>query len=94
MRDIVGTNGILHVLEEVLVPATARTVDQALEDEGADTMAELFRLADFDLETLSNVTVFAPSEKALKDMPRKAENSTFYRNCNKGNFSLNSCAHD
>ncbi len=30
VRDVMGTNGVLHVVEEVLVPESARSVDDAL----------------------------------------------------------------
>ncbi len=34
VRDIVGTNGVLHVVDEVIVPPSARSVGEALEESG------------------------------------------------------------
>ena len=70
-KDVMATNGVIHVIEEVIVPESARSVDEALYDQGSETLAELFELADLDeeLDDFSNVTVFAPSERALAEMP-------------------------
>ena len=69
MRDIVGTNGIIHVMEEVIVPETARSVMDALDERGVKTMKELIELAEFDEDAFANKTLFMPTEKALKAMP-------------------------
>ena len=72
MRDIIATNGVIHVVEEVLIPETARSVEEALETKGSTTLKELFELAGMneDMDTFANKTIFAPSEKALKAMPK------------------------
>jgi transforming growth factor-beta-induced protein len=44
-RDIMGTNGVIHVISDVLIPATARTVEEALEENHMTTLEELFRIA-------------------------------------------------
>ena len=72
-RDIMGTNGVIHIIEEVLIPETARTVQEAMEETQMTTLKELFQLAGMEevLDKMSNVTIFAPSEKALSTLPRE-----------------------
>merc|ERR1719206_825329 len=41
MRDIVGTNGVIHVIDDVLVPESARTAMDALKSRRMNTMMEL-----------------------------------------------------
>merc|ERR1712004_363898 len=80
-RDIMGTNGVIHIIEEVLIPETARTVQEAMEESQMTTLKELFQLAGMEevLDKMSNVTIFAPSEKALSTLPREmVEDMTAY----------------
>ena len=72
-RDIMGTNGVIHIIEEVLIPETARTVIEAMEEGHMTTLKELFQQAGMEevLDNMSNVTIFAPSEKALSTLPRE-----------------------
>jgi len=66
-RDVMATNGVIHVIDEVLVPETAVTIGKALESQGRTTLKDLLDLAGLteSLNDLTNVTMFAPSEKAL-----------------------------
>lgn len=68
MKDIMGTNGVIHVVDEVLIPEAARSVPEALEDNHRTILKELFDIAGIN-DALSNMTIFAPSEKALGDLP-------------------------
>lgn len=70
-RDIMGTNGVIHVIDKVLIPETAKTVDQVLEEQDMTTLEELFTLAGLDMDAMSNMTIFAPSEKALAALPKE-----------------------
>jgi transforming growth factor-beta-induced protein len=45
MVDIVASNGVIHVIDEVIVPESARSVSEALEEAKMTTMKELFDLA-------------------------------------------------
>ena len=66
LRDVMGTNGVIHIIDEVIVPETARSVNQALEQTGRTTLKELFELAGINEGTgLSNVTIFGPSEEVI-----------------------------
>merc|ERR1712168_960537 len=71
MTDIVGTNGVIHVINDVLVPETARTAVDALKSRKMDTMMELFDSAKLteELTDMSNITIFLPTEKALNELP-------------------------
>jgi transforming growth factor-beta-induced protein len=71
MTDIVASNGVIHVIDEVIVPESSRSVPEALEESHMTTLMELFDIAGLseNLNALTNVTVFAPSEKALKELP-------------------------
>lgn len=71
MRDIVATNGVLHVVEEVILPESARGLDQALEESNSPVLRELFQLANMEesIDAFANTTIFAPSERALKALP-------------------------
>ena len=64
LKDVVGTNGVIHIIDEVLVPETARSVSEALEQNHRTILKELFELAGLNEESgMSNVTIFGPSEK-------------------------------
>merc|ERR1712117_131854 len=71
MTDIVGTNGVIHVINDVLVPESARTAVDALKSRKMDTMMELFQSAELtkELPDMSNITIFLPTEKALSELP-------------------------
>jgi len=71
MTDIVGTNGVIHVINDVLVPESARTAVDALKSRKMDTMMELFDSAKLteELTDMSNITIFLPTEKALSELP-------------------------
>jgi len=67
-RDVMASNGVIHIIDDVLIPETARTINEALEENRMTTLEELFKIAGMNeaLDTMSNMTIFAPSEKALK----------------------------
>merc|ERR1712117_407355 len=71
MTDIVGTNGVIHVINDVLVPESARTAVDALKSRKMETMMELFQSAELtkELSDMSNITIFLPTEKALSELP-------------------------
>ena len=71
MTDIVASNGVIHVIDDVIIPESSRSVPEALEESHMTTLKELFDLAGLSdhLDALTNVTVFAPSERALKELP-------------------------
>jgi len=72
-RDIMGTNGVIHIIDKVLIPEAARTVIEVLEESHMTTLEELFKAAGMDeaLDSMQNMTIFAPSEKALAALPQQ-----------------------
>merc|ERR1711963_474981 len=66
-RDVMASNGVIHIIDDVLIPETARTIKEALEESRMTTLEELFKIAGMGeaLDAMSNMTIFAPSEKAL-----------------------------
>ena len=66
LKDVMGTNGVIHIIDDVIVPETARSVSQALEQKDRTTLKELFDLAEINEDNgLSNVTIFGPSEEVI-----------------------------
>lgn len=71
IRDIMGTNGVIHVIDDVIVPESARNVPDALKEKNLNTFVELFEAADMidEMDDMANMTIFAPSEKAMSALP-------------------------
>ncbi|CAG5136676.1 unnamed protein product [Candidula unifasciata] len=69
--DIVGTNGVMHVIEEVLVPDEAFSVIDLIKKEGYNEMLRLIDKAGLTktLETEANITVFVPTNEAIQNLP-------------------------
>ena len=64
LKAVIGTNGVIHIIDEVIIPETARSVSEALKQNHRTILKELFELAGINEENgLSNVTIFGPSEK-------------------------------
>ena len=72
MKDIVGTNGVIHVLEEVLVPKSARSLVDVLEERESGNLLDLVQEADLlaSIAGMPNLTLFLPTEKALAKLPK------------------------
>ena len=71
-RDIMASNGVIHVIDDVLIPENARTIDEAIKEDHMTTLEELFKIADMAeaFDGMSNMTIFAPSERALSALPQ------------------------
>ena len=69
IRDMMATNGVVHLIDRVLVPATAKTLATALEDRPLlSSLIETAGLSD-QFASLTNSTLFLPSEEAIKELP-------------------------
>jgi transforming growth factor-beta-induced protein len=69
--DVGATNGVIHVLDDVLVPPLGDIVDVATTLPGFGTLADLVTQADL-VDTLKGegpFTVFAPLDAAFEDLP-------------------------
>lgn len=71
--DIVGSNGVIHVIDEVIMPGTNKTVvGIAAGNEDFSTLVAAVKAAGL-VETLSGdgpFTVFAPTNKAFAKLPK------------------------
>lgn len=70
-RDVMASNGVVHVIDGVLIPETARSFTQLL---SAANLTELSRLVEAaglapELDSLTNATFFAPNDYAVRSVP-------------------------
>ncbi|KAF5277770.1 hypothetical protein FQR65_LT03750 [Abscondita terminalis] len=71
--DIMGTNGVIHLIDAVIVPESALYITQSLKKENFtkfQALLEKVGLSD-ELDGYKNVTVFAPSDAAFTE-PKSA----------------------
>lgn len=70
-RDVMATNGVMHVIDEVIVPQEALDFLDVLEKRGYTELLGLVQAAGLtkDLEAFENVTIFAPSNDAIQKLP-------------------------
>ncbi|KAK3781061.1 hypothetical protein RRG08_046364 [Elysia crispata] len=71
-RDVMATNGVMHVVDNVLVPEEALDFLDVLEKEGYTELLSLVQAAGLtkNLETIDNVTIFAPTNAAIQSLPQ------------------------
>jgi len=71
IRDKMGTNGVIHVIEDVIVQDSVKNVIEHLEKKQADKFLHLLKTSGVDktLESLPNITLFLPSAKVLSELP-------------------------
>ncbi|KAF8797136.1 Transforming growth factor-beta-induced like protein [Argiope bruennichi] len=69
-ENILGTNGVIHVIDKVLIPPQARNLLKALEEEDRKDLLELLELSDMvsQFEEAQNITFFAPSKQAIESL--------------------------
>ncbi|XP_076548579.1 transforming growth factor-beta-induced protein ig-h3 [Osmia lignaria lignaria] len=65
-----GQNGLLYVLDRVLLPDRAKSITDLMKEEGVYTFLKIIRTAELEetLRHLKHFTVFAPSETAIYAM--------------------------
>ncbi|KAK3851844.1 hypothetical protein Pcinc_041537 [Petrolisthes cinctipes] len=70
-RDIVATNGVMHVIDSPILPLEAQPVLEVLQSRNLTQFLSLLETAGMldELAGLTDVTVFAPSNKAIDDLP-------------------------
>ena len=71
ITDIEGSNGVIHVIDAVILPENRSIVDIAVEDERFSTLVSALTEADL-VETLQGegpFTVFAPTDEAFAALP-------------------------
>ncbi|PSN55982.1 hypothetical protein C0J52_02154 [Blattella germanica] len=74
-KDVIGTNGIIHVIDGIIMPDSARPVTGVLASHNLTTFLTLLREAGLaeSLDSMSNVTLFAPTDEALTKPEAAAE---------------------
>lgn len=67
--DIVATNGVIHLIDTILIPDSALHINDALKNENFTKFEELIKKAGLreEIDGLNNATVFAPSNEAFED---------------------------
>nr|XP_037271211.1 transforming growth factor-beta-induced protein ig-h3-like [Rhipicephalus microplus] len=70
VRDLMATNGVLHVLDHILMSQESKPLMQTLRDAKMNDLVHLIETANLteSFEALDNFTFFAPSEEALKQV--------------------------
>ncbi|KAM4748796.1 transforming growth factor-beta-induced protein ig-h3 [Rhinophrynus dorsalis] len=68
-KDILATNGVVHFIDELLIPDAAKTLAELGKDSVVSTTIDLFRQAGLNshLDVNERVTVIAPHNNAFKD---------------------------
>jgi len=71
IRDIVGTNGVIHVVDKVIIPSSAKTIREELQQRKADKFLDLIEKSKLHskLDRLDNFTFFLPSNAAMELIP-------------------------
>ncbi|CAL1539608.1 unnamed protein product [Lymnaea stagnalis] len=71
VADVMGTNGVLHIIDDVLVPDEALGFLDILEKEGFTELLRMIEKAGLtkSLESTTNVTIFAPTNEAFQELP-------------------------
>lgn len=66
--DIMGTNGVIHLIDTIIIPESALFINDALKNEKLSKFQELIEKAGLtdEINNLDNVTVFAPSDEAFE----------------------------
>ncbi|XP_031358607.1 transforming growth factor-beta-induced protein ig-h3-like, partial [Photinus pyralis] len=67
--DIMGTNGVIHLIDTLVVPESALYISQSLKNENFTKFQALLDqvgLTD-ELDSMKNITVFAPSDAAFEN---------------------------
>ncbi|XP_046386269.1 transforming growth factor-beta-induced protein ig-h3-like [Ischnura elegans] len=63
--DIVATNGVMHLIDSILFPVSARQVNQALQDSNLTMFGTYLEWAGM-THDLENVTLFVPTDEAMR----------------------------
>lgn len=73
-QDILASNGVIHGIDQVLLPDSVREPSDLLDDLHVRTFMELTRKAglEYRLNNVTNATIFAPSDAAFNDLPPSA----------------------
>lgn len=73
--DLIGLNGVVHIVDKVLPSDASMTVSSLLQKKNSTIFAKLLLSSEYaeELENLRGVTMFVPTDKALENSIWKAE---------------------
>ena len=73
MKDKMATNGVIHVIEDVIIQESVMSVIDHLKKKNSNKLLDLLNKTGLTktIENLSNLTFFAPSEKAISEIPKE-----------------------
>lgn len=76
-RDVMASNGVLHVIDGVLVPENARSFSQLLSSRNLTELSRLVEAAGMTsmFDSLTNATLFAPNNDAVRAVPDAVKQS-------------------
>ncbi|XP_064605989.1 LOW QUALITY PROTEIN: periostin-like [Liolophura sinensis] len=71
--DLMATNGVLHLVDEVIIPDDALSILEVAEKNGAKKVVEFIQRAKIadKLNNLENLTMFAPNDKAFDNLDER-----------------------
>ncbi|GFV64472.1 transforming growth factor-beta-induced protein ig-h3 [Trichonephila clavipes] len=71
VKDLVGTNGVVHIIDGVLSTRQAKSASEVLEEYGLNEFLKLLEVANLKnfYDSLENVTFFIPSNEAIRAVP-------------------------
>ncbi|XP_066990165.1 transforming growth factor-beta-induced protein ig-h3-like [Macrobrachium rosenbergii] len=74
-KDVVATNGVMHVVDAPLMPQEAKPVRKVLESHNLTRFMDLLEIAGMseEMDSLNDVTIFAPSNAAIDSIPEDAK---------------------
>ncbi|KAG0696672.1 Transforming growth factor-beta-induced protein ig-h3 [Chionoecetes opilio] len=72
VRDVMGTNGVMHVVDKPIMPTAAQNVMEVIRGHNLTRFLGMLEAAQMVAEVagLRDVTVFAPSNKAIDSLPQ------------------------
>jgi len=70
IRDMVATNGVIHVIDSIIMPTSAKNVVEKLEERNADRFLSLIEKSSLKerLNRMNNFTFFLPSNTAMQQI--------------------------
>jgi len=71
MRDIMATNGVIHVIDDVIIPSAAKSLSDVLTMRKMTTLRDMLDSAKLleEVDSLTNKTIFLPSTAAMAELP-------------------------
>lgn len=73
MKDKMATNGVIHVIDDIIIQESVISVIDHLKKKNSEKLLNLLEKTGLTktVENLSNLTFFAPSEKAISEIPKE-----------------------